>query len=137
MKTYIETRSDILILRPPVLTQPEVIVLKNHVQNVFFKANNESDTKNDKLKDAIQTIRDAILIKPVWSFEGSFKNFEVDDNLLQLFKMLIGGCNPHIAKSNIISKVASVLFQVVEQVILTDRQVRIYNLFCLFVCLLS
>lgn len=81
-----ETRDDFLIMRPPVRNRSDVIVSKDHVQNIYFNQNESFSDKDDELQEAILEIRNIILEKRMWCFEGSFKTFEVDENSLQLFK---------------------------------------------------
>lgn len=64
-----------------------------------------------------------ILAEPEWQFEGQFENFLVNDEVLSLFKLLIGFRNPHSSKIDFINKVALLLVQHTEDVILTERQV--------------
>ena len=69
-------------------------------------------------------LRDKILARPAWTFEGTFKDYDVDDTVLRLLKLLIGGRKPNATKNDVIRKSAEILYQIVEQMILTDRQVK-------------
>lgn len=95
------------------------------MEDILFKGRTEYNNTDEMLKEAIQLIRDKMLARPAWNFEGNFKNYNVDESLLNLIKLLIGGRNPQTSKLEMITKSAVLLFQIIEQMILTDRQVNL------------
>lgn len=64
-----------------------------------------------------------LLAEPDWQFEGVFENFIINERVLALFKMLIGGKNQHSSKTDFINSAAMLLVQYTEELILSERQV--------------
>ena len=111
-------------MRPPHQNQSEVIATRSRVEEIFFKGQSAFENEYDKLAEIIHVLRDKILARPAWTFEGTFKDYDVDDTVLRLLKLLIGGRKPNATKNDVIRKSAEILYQIVEQMILTDRQVK-------------
>lgn len=124
IKSIIDNRSDVFVFKPLVANRPEVIASKTAVEAAFFKIHDDRRTNElDQLTEAFQKARNMILSEPDWQFEGNFRSFKVNEEVLTLFKTLIGGNNPDFLKTDMINTRALLLVQYIQGVILSERQV--------------
>lgn len=131
VKSYLLNRSDIFILRPLLANQSEVVGSQKSIETAFFTYNDSKSTnENDQLVEAFKQTRDMLLAEPEWQFNGVFDNFKIDDRILSLFKILIGGKNPHSSKTDFINSAAMLLAQYTEDLILSERQVGHKDYYC-------
>lgn len=75
IKSNVDNRADVLVLRPKASNEADVVVSREHIENIFFQFNDEYFNTNEleKLTVAVNGIRKKILDKPPWVFQGSFK----------------------------------------------------------------
>lgn len=124
VKSYLQTRDDVFILRPFAGRQTEIVASRKLVETVFFNHYLDSTDDFEKLSEAFEKVRRMLLAEPEWQFEGNFKNFKVCNEILSLFRILIGGKHPHPLKKEYVDKSSLLLVQYIESVMLSKRQVR-------------
>jgi hypothetical protein len=115
---------NIVFVSPQQKNKPDILLTLESISKKFTCIESASSSRENLIQSA-RYLRKTVIESPVWTFEGTFENFEVPEPVSLFFRNALAGCDKmkNLNREKQLNRDVNILSQILIATCRTDRQV--------------